>query len=350
MSADIAGYFAEWRDLYGTGLLVGVAGLCAGALFGVAAERSDFCTRSAFSEIVQGSLLKPQVVLVLFSMLFAAVFTFAARHYGLVDLSAARETSLSVSFSGILFGCLLFGAGMAYSRGCISRLVILFARGNLRALVTLCFLAVFSLAAISGILAHPRLFIAGLIRFEVSPVLVLFSQLVWLAGIIALIWYYRRHISPASVFYGAGIALMVPLAFFITSVIGQDDFDPVAVEGLRFIQPVADSLSYIIYATALSPKFGSAMLLGVFAGGVVSAVIAGRWRLEGFAKAPSISRYLVGSFLMAGGGSLAGGCSIGWLLTSGAAVAVAAPLAAVGLFGGYLLAEKFALTAMDGPV
>ena len=71
----------------------------------------------------------------------------------------------------LFFGTLLFGVGMGLSRGCVSRLIILSGRGNIRALITLVFLSLFAWSAISGVLAVPRITLASLGQIEYTPVL-----------------------------------------------------------------------------------------------------------------------------------------------------------------------------------
>ena len=113
------------------------------------------------------------------------------------------------------------------------------------------------------------------------------------------------------------MAYWSPACFFITAVIGADEFDPVPVEGLRFILPVADSLGYFVYSTALTPKFGLGLVGGAFMGTILSAKLSGRIVIEGFNNAPHPLRYILGAFFMAFGGVIAGGCTVGWLLTGG---------------------------------
>ena len=88
-------------------------------------------------------------------------------------------------------------------------------------------------------------------------------------------------------------------------------------KALRFILPVADSLGYFVYSTALTPKFGLGLVGGAFIGTILSAKLSGRIVIEGFNNAPHPLRYILGAFFMAFGGVIAGGCTVGWLLTGG---------------------------------
>ena len=121
----------------------------------------------------------------------------------------------------------------------------------------------------------------------------------------------------------ASIGLLVPACFSVTSGLGADEFEPVPVEGLRFILPVADSLGYFVYSTALTPKFGLGLFGGAFIGPILLAKLSGRIVIEGFNNAPHPLRYIFGVFFMAFGGVIAGGCTVGWLLTGHVLIAFA---------------------------
>ncbi|SMX21952.1 YeeE/YedE thiosulfate transporter family protein [Boseongicola aestuarii] len=58
-----------------------------------------------------------------------------AAAFGLLELDATRALLATGSVSGAILGRALFGIGMNLARGCASRLLVLAASGNLRALV-----------------------------------------------------------------------------------------------------------------------------------------------------------------------------------------------------------------------
>ena len=316
----------EWRDIYGVTTVVLGASLLAGGLFGWLAERSDYCARSAYDELFSINSHKGrgqfnQIWQVAIAGLSAMIAIWIAVQFDLIDISAARQHKAPLNLVGLFFGTLLFGVGMGLSRGCVSRLIILSGRGNVRALITLIFLSLFAWSAISGVLAVPRITLASLVQLDYSPVLSFSLLAGWVVFLLAMIvMVLRRGGADQPVkraIMAALIGLLVPACFFITSVIGADEFDPVPVEGLRFILPVADSLSYFVYSTALAPKFGLGLVAGAFIGAILSAKLSGRIVIEGFNNAPHPLRYILGAFFMAFGGVIAGGCTVGWLLTGG---------------------------------
>jgi uncharacterized membrane protein YedE/YeeE len=319
--------FSELRELYGVSLLVICASLIAGVAFGWLGERSDYCARSAFDEILPEKNLEApsksnQIWQVAVASLTAIIGVYISVQIELIDVSKDMLNTSSINFIGLFFGAYLFGIGMALSRGCISRLIVLTGRGNIRALITLVFTALFAWTSISGVLAIPRIYLAGLLKYD-TPDLSKLMFGVWVLILFGLIAVVLRRGGPDRIIgrtITAGfIGLLVPLCFVITSGLGADEFEPVAVEGLRFTSPIADSLNYLVYSTAFEPKFGVGLVIGALLGATASSAIAGRTKVEGFYNAPHPLRYIIGAFFMGFGGVIAGGCTVGWLL-SGASV------------------------------
>ena len=142
-------------EQYGEGTVLAVGGLVIGALFGFFAQRSRFCLRAAVIEFWHHKFgEKLSVWLLAFSTAVVVVQLLALVH-GL-DVSTARQLAVRGSLSGALIGGLMFGAGMIMTRGCASRLLILSANGNLRALLSGLIFAVAAQAALSGSLAPLR--------------------------------------------------------------------------------------------------------------------------------------------------------------------------------------------------
>ena len=121
-------------ELLGDKTTITLAGLIVGLLFGICAQRSRFCLRSAVVEFWnrQGTA-KLAIWLFAFSSAIVATQLFITQ--GWLDVGQARQLSAAGSLSGALVGGLLFGIGMILARGCSSRMLVLAANGNLRALL-----------------------------------------------------------------------------------------------------------------------------------------------------------------------------------------------------------------------
>jgi len=88
---------------------------------------------------------------------------------GCLDVSSARQPATRGSLSGALIGGLLFGLGMVMTRGCASRLLVLSANGNLRALLSGLIFAVTAQASLGGVLAPWREAVSGWWVVEGGP-------------------------------------------------------------------------------------------------------------------------------------------------------------------------------------
>ena len=153
LAADVAhGFVQQDGDLL---LLLAVGGAVTGVLFGFFAQRSRFCLRAAVIEFWHGRFgERLSVWLLAFST--ALVVVQALILAGGLDVDSARQLANRGSLSGALVGGLLFGAGMIMTRGCASRLLVLSANGNLRALLSGLVFAVTAQAALAGALAPLR--------------------------------------------------------------------------------------------------------------------------------------------------------------------------------------------------
>jgi hypothetical protein len=79
-----------------------------------------------------------------------------------IDVAETRFFSTAQSLSGAIIGGLLFGVGMVLARGCVSRLLVLGASGNLRGVFSIAIVALTALATYSGVLVPLRDGIGGL--------------------------------------------------------------------------------------------------------------------------------------------------------------------------------------------
>ena len=247
----------------------------------------------------------------------------------ILDISTARQIATRGSLSGALVGGLLFGAGMIMTRGCASRLLVLSAGGNLRALLSGLIFAVVAQASLAGALAPLRNSISTWWTVEagasrdmlaltgVGPWGGLGVGLVWLAA--ALYFAVRSGGGWWKWAGGIGTGLTVAAAWWFTQWVSATSFEPVQIQGLTFSGPSAEWLMRVLSSPAPRMGFDFGLLPGVFAGAFLGAWIGGDLKLEGFSDGYSMRRYIAGAVLMGFGGMLAGGCAVG-AGVSGAAV------------------------------
>lgn len=137
-----------------------LAGGVIGLLFGFFAHRSRFCMRSAVIEFARGTR-EGKLRVWLFTFSTAVLVTQGLIVAGVLDVGDARQLAARGSLSGAAIGGAMFGAGMILARGCSSRLLVLAAQGNLRALLSGLVFAVTAQSALSGLLSPVRLAVAG---------------------------------------------------------------------------------------------------------------------------------------------------------------------------------------------
>lgn len=310
----------------GTSALIG--GLI-GLLFGFFAQRSRFCLRSAVIEFSRHTH-DGKLTVWLFTFSTAVLLTQGFIMAGWMDVRDARQLAARGSLSGALIGGALFGAGMIMARGCSSRLLVLAAQGNLRALLSGLVFAVTAQSALHGLLSPLRTVIAGWWTVEggsARDLLVLtgfghaggalFGAL-WLGA--ALIWVRRQYVNTWGWAGAIGVGVMVAVAWLATFWMSRSAFDSVLpIQSLSFTGPAADTLMLVLSPPGQALKFDLGLVPGVFLGSFISAALWRELKLEGFQGGQSMRRYIAGALLMGFGGMLAGGCAVGAGI-SGAAV------------------------------
>lgn len=317
-------------EYLGTPAALMIAGLVVGMLFGITAQQSSFCLRSASVAFWRGRLDQSVAIwlLTFFSALTGVQIIVAA---GYLDTEQVRQLTSAGTMSGAIVGGLLFGVGMILARGCASRLLVLSATGNLRALVTGLVLTVAAQASLRGVLSPLRLGISE--WWVVGPETrgMLMSVPTWLIMVLALgglalgaFIAFRSSLMIYRALMAAGVGIAVLLGWAITSMIAQSSFDLVPVQSISFTGPSADTLMALIQQPSLPLSFDTGLVPGVFAGSMLAAVLTGQFKWQAFDGSVSLIRYLTGALLMGFGGMLAGGCAVGAGVTGGAVLAITA--------------------------
>ncbi len=336
-------------ELLGEKTSITLAGLIIGLLFGAFAQRSRFCLRSAVVEFWnrQGAS-KLSVWLFAFSAAVIATQLFIIE--GWLDVSQARQLSAKGSLSGALIGGLLFGIGMILARGCSSRMLVLAANGNLRALLTGLIFAVAAQASLNGVLSPLRTWFSGLWTIDGGATRDLLATLhlghlgglifglIWLA---AAIYFGRRsRLTRREWAGGIGVGIMVALAWLLTYQIGSQSFDVIPVQSLSFTGPSADMLMLVLSPPGQPWDFNIGLVPGVVLGSFMAALWGKELKLEGFKDGNSMRRYLIGALCMGFGGMLAGGCAVGAGVSGAAVFAVTAWISLIGMWLGAGLTDR----------
>jgi uncharacterized membrane protein YedE/YeeE len=320
-------------DTYGDGAVLAMAGALVGVIFGAAAQHSRFCLRAATIEVAERGL-GPRLSIWLIAFSAGVLSVQAAIAAGLLDVSQSRQLAATGSLSGAIIGGLMFGAGMILARGCASRLLVLSATGNLRALVTGLVLTIVAQSALRGALSPAREGLATLwlvpggearsilSQLGMSPlVAACIAALVLIAGFALAL---ARHVRLSHAIAGMAVGLAVGLGWLVTYMIAQTSFEVIPISSVTFTGPSTDTLMGLVNSTSLPLGFGVGLVPGVFAGAATMALITRDWKIERFGPDTPMERYLIGAALMGFGSMLAGGCAVGAGMSGGAIFALTA--------------------------
>jgi uncharacterized membrane protein YedE/YeeE len=341
--------FSSLLEQFGEARVLATGGLLIGLLFGFFAQRSRFCLRAAVIEFWHGEFgAKLPVWLMAFSSAVVAVQVLILS--GQLDVTASRQMANTGSLSGAIVGGLVFGAGMILTRGCASRLLVLSATGNLRALLSGLIFAVSAQAALSGALSPLRQAISGWWTIEGGSGrdLLAWTGLghwgglvfggAWLAA--GVFFALRNRWTPGQWLPAIATGLAVVGAWWFSYRVAQSSFEVVNIQGLTFSGPSAEWLMRVLETPAPPVGFDFGLMPGVFAGSALGALVGGDWKLEGFKDGHSMRRYIAGAVMMGFGSMLAGGCAVGAGMTGGAIFAITAWLALLGMWVGAGLMDR----------
>ena len=321
--------------------VLATAGVTVGILFGYAAQRSRFCLRSATIEFWRGTIgQKVGVWLIVFSTALITTQTLILN--GLLDVTDARQLATRGTLSGAVIGGLLFGTGMMMTRGCVSRLLVLSANGNLRALLSGLVMAVVAQSSLNGILAPARETIAELWTIDGGQPRDLLAWLglkhsgglavgiVWLTA--GIFYAFRSSLGMRTALAAALTGGSIALGWLATYAVSQVSFNVVKIGSISFTGPSADVLMLVLDRSHSSFGFDIALIPGVFFGSFLAGFVSRELKLEGFKDGQSMARYIIGAALMGFGGMLAGGCAVGAGVTGGAIFAVTAWIALLSMW------------------
>ena len=346
-------FIENLQETYEVAWLVICAAFILGGAFGIVAEISRYCMRAAVAEWFsaegeeRGKLKKgrDRTFQILSAIVVATVGTSLLALFGAIDFSGTIYLSSPLRPIATLLGGLIFGAGMVLAGGCVSRLLVLGASGNMRSVVPLLVTGIAGYATLRGILALPRLSVEQLFETQVGTAnwlqgfgiapeyLALLVAFVAIVGI-ARISHRFGYLSAGAVVSGGLVGLLVVGGWAVTGILGDDGFDPVPLTSLSFVAPVAESIQYLMIFTGDTLRFSIALVGGVIAGAFLSSLVFGRFSLKGFQSETSILRYVAGGIAMGVGGVLALGCTVGQGLSGVSTGSVNSILAVLAIVAG----------------
>ena len=342
-------------------------------IFGAVANRTNFCTMGAVSDVVtMGSWTRMRMWLMAIAV--AILGTHALQLAGLIDLGKSFYVRPNVTWVSYVLGGFLFGVGMTLGSGCGSKTLVRVGGGSLKALVTFIFLGIAAYMTLKGLFAIPRTswidpIATDLTRHAIPrqdvptliaaatgaklPVVELVVALVVAIGLLAFVLKDREFRSSFDNFLGGTVVgLVIVGGWFVTGYLGFGETETLeqgymgtnsrTIESLSFTAPVGYVLELLLLWSdkSLTVTFGVAATIGLILGSFAYAILSRSFRWEGFAGAEDTANHVVGGLLMGFGGVTAVGCTVGQGLSGFSTLALGSILAFFAIVAGSALTMK----------
>lgn len=349
-------------------------------VFGAVAQRVNFCTMGAVTDIANfGDWRRMRMWLL--AITTAIVGTALLTSAGLIDIRKTIYTTAQVPWLSNIVGGFLFGFGMTLSSGCGSKTLLRVGAGNLKSLIVLVFLGISAYMTLKGLFALPRANLLDPVRFDVSGFGATSSDLptvgdalglgaaarLWVpfvvAGALGAFIFASRDFRETRdmLFGGLLIGLVIVGGWYVSGHLGFLAEDPATLEekfvatnsgrmeSFSFTAPVAYLIELLMLWTDASRlvTFGIAGVLGMIVGSGAMALATRTFRWEGFTTIEDLGNHIAGGILMGFGGVTALGCTIGQGLTGISTLALGSIIAFLAIIGGCLAATRYQIWRIE---
>ena len=346
-------------------------------IFGVVANKTNFCTMGALSDIVNmgnWGRMRMWLLAIAVAMLGAGALSYTGR----VDLSKTIFERPTLAWLSLLIGGLCFGIGMTLSGGCANKNLVRAGGGSVRSVVVLVFLAIASYMTLKGLFGQWR-------ASWLDPVALNLAELGWkdqsratavarvsglapqaallttlfllVLALFVFVFKDKRFRGNATQVAGAVIiGALVVGGWYVSGHLGfgenpatlEDGYfatNSRTLESFSFVGPLAYGLELLMLWTdkSLHLTFGIASVLGIVLGSAAYALAARQFRWEGFASLADLRNQLVGAVLMGFGGVTALGCTIGQGISGLSTLAIGSFIAVAGIIAGSVGMLKYTL-------
>jgi uncharacterized membrane protein YedE/YeeE len=355
--------------------LVAWSGFALAFVFGAVANRTNFCTMGAVSDIVNmGSWVRMRMWLLAIAV--AILGAHALQLAGLIDLGRSFYTRPNVTWLSYLLGGFLFGIGMTLASGCGSKTLVRLGAGNLKSLVVFVFLGIAAYMTLKGLFAVARaqwldpvatdLAAHGVSHQDLPTLLAAATglaprtsetavALVVAMGLLAFVFRDREFRNSFDhVLGGVVVGLVIVGGWYVTGHVGYGESPETletvffgtnshTLESLSFVAPVGYALELLLFWTdkSLFVSFGVAAVAGIVLGSAAYALASRTFRWEGFAGAEDTANHVVGGVLMGFGGVTALGCTIGQGVTGFSTLALGSILTFLAIVAGSTCTMKW---------
>ncbi len=366
---------SETASTLATTVLAG--GFALGLAFGAVAQRANYCSMGALSDIVNmqhWGRARMWMLAIAVAITGATVLQLTAQ----ADLAASiyrRGTRLP--WLSLLLGGLVFGVGMTLSGGCANKNLLRMGSGSMRSAVVLVFMGLSAYMTMKGLFAQARVATIDRVALELggamkdaslpqavaaasglapAQALGATASVVVLALLLFIFKDARFRANRVQVGSGVVLGALVVAGWYVSGHLGfgenPETLEQVyfatnsrTIESLSFVAPTAYSLELLLLWTdkSLHMSLGIATLVGVVLGAAIVARLTGTFRWEGFASLADLRRQLLGAMLMGAGGVTALGCTVGQGLTGISTLALGSFIALAGILAGCIVTLHYLL-------
>lgn len=354
-----------WREavVESAAFYVGWGGLLIGLAFGYLVYVTNFCTMGSISDILSfGSYNRFRAWLLACAVAILGVAGIGM--LGVADMSESMYQTTALAWAANIFGGLIFGFGMVFAGGCISRNLVRAGGGDLRSIVVLLVTGIFAYMTIGGILGPLRVSLfdpatvdlaqAGMETQRIGELVSVSTGLsletakigtvILIAGALLVYCFKDREFraSGRNMVAGFGIGLCIVAGWFLTGLAADEFADvPVQLISLTYVRPAGDTLEYLMRYTALGPPgFGIVTTAGALLGGFLGTAQSRGLSLTSFADAQDSVRNMFGAALMGVGGVLALGCTVGQAMTGFSTLAIGSAITFASIVTGGVFGVK----------
>ncbi|HYC35908.1 MAG TPA: YeeE/YedE family protein [Usitatibacter sp.] len=357
------------------GAIVAWGGFVLGFVFGAVANRTNFCTMGAVSDVVNmGSWGRMRMWLLAIAV--AIIGTQALQLSGQIDLAKSFYVRPNMTWLSYVLGGFLFGVGMTLGSGCGSKTLVRLGGGSLKSVVVFVFFGIAAYMTLKGLFAIWRISALDPVALDLGsrgiarqdlPTMIsslggtnLRATTVAVAALVAgalLLFVFKDsdfRASPDHMLGGAVIGLTIVGGWYVTGHLGfgenpetlEETFfntNSRTIESLSYTAPVAYTIELLMLWSdkSLTVSFGVAAVIGIVLGSFAYAVASRTFRWEGFAGAEDTAMHVIGGLLMGFGGVTALGCTIGQGLTGFSTLALGSILAFLAIVAGSALTMKW---------
>jgi uncharacterized membrane protein YedE/YeeE len=336
--------------------IVATAGFVAGIVLGAVANKTNFCTMGSLSDMVfmeDYSRFRAWVL----AMAVAILGTQALHVMEMISVYDSIYQTTNFGWAGAIIGGVLFGFGMTMAGGCANKNLVRIGGGNLKSIVVVLVMGVTAYMTVRGLFGLVRVevenatnvdlatmdlqgqgmvdMLAAAIGTDPESIRVAFTAVV---ALVLLAWVFKDaefRANGEQILGGLIVGLLIPAGWWITGVLGYDDFDPTALNSFTFVNPAGESIQYLMTFTGTTINFGIATVGGVIVGSFLMAMATKSFAVESFSDAADMKRHLLGSIMMGFGGVMALGCTFGQGITGISTLAAGSLIALLSIiFGG----------------